>query len=106
MLMSGRCGLAVYWSWRSEDVIRVSAMPGKFSLKNGTRADGSASRVAKWWAGIKSVQVKDLSRDGMAMNMYSPPGQIWRWFGEILKSLASVGEMWNSHQRVSIYSWS
>jgi len=54
--------------------------------------------------GAKRVHVKDLSRDGMAMNMNSPPGQMWRWFGDILKSPLGDGGIRNSHHKVSMYS--
>ncbi len=79
--------------------------PGKYSLKNfGRFSGGSEESVAKWTAGAKSVQVKDLSREGMAMNMKEPAGQMCRWLGEIAKSEEAVGWMRNSHQSVSMYS--
>ncbi len=52
---------------------------------------------------------KQLASLGMAININSLPGQIWRWFGEILNldmgssGFASCrGWIWNSHHRVSI----
>ena len=61
--------------------------------------------------GMKSVQVKDPSKLAIAMNIKSLPGQMWRWLGSMrnLDSGSSLGctcfaSIWNSHQRVSIYS--
>lgn len=84
--------------------MRLSATPGKCLLKKEMSVSGLASRVAKCEAGRKRVDVKDLSRDGMAMNIKSPAGQIWRWLGEIWKSPVELGAMWNSHHIVSMYS--
>ena len=39
----------------------------------------------KWLAGAKKVQVKDLSSEGIAMNMKEPPGQMCRWLGSMAK---------------------
>ena len=42
---------------------------------------------AKCSEGAKSVHVKDLSSEGIAMNIKEPPGQMCKWFGEIAKSV-------------------
>ena len=84
-------------------------------MKKGRRRDaGSLDRWVNVELGAKSVHVNDLSREGMAMNIREgPPGQICRWFGEMACLCISLGDeekgsveggMWNSHQRVSMYS--
>ncbi len=105
MLMRGRCGLLVNCCNNVEGLIRLGQTPGKFFSKKGRRdIFGSLERSAKQVDGAKSVHVNDLSSDGMAMNINSPPGQMCRWFGEIWKSPLGDGGIRNSHQRVSIYS--
>lgn len=80
--------------------------------KNGMRL--VLEEYARLWnseEGMKSVHVKDPSKLAMAMNIKSFPGQICRWFGSIRNldsgsspGRTSFGSMWNSHQRVSMYS--
>lgn len=77
MLMSGRWGFSSYCLRRSDSLIK-DVTPGKLVSKKGIKEDGSADKEAKCEAGRKRVQVKDLSRDGIAMNMYSLPGQMCR----------------------------
>lgn len=55
------------------------------------------SRLWKWSEGAKRVHVNEPSKLGMAMNMNSLPGQICRWFGEILKAESGL--------RVGFFSW-
>lgn len=56
-----------------------------------------------------------ITRLGIAMNMNSLPGQMWRWFDEMAKSAlvtmpsgsssgGDIWSIWNSHHRVSMYS--
>ena len=49
--------------------------------------------------------MKDLSREGMAMNIREPAGQMWRRLGWMTKDESEVGSMRNSHHKVSMYSW-
>ena len=84
--------------------IRSGQTPGKFWAKNVRREGaGSLEREEKWEEGAKRVQVKDLSAEGMAMNMKEPPGQMCKWFGEMAKVPSAVGAMRNSHHSVSMY---
>ena len=81
---------------------------------------GDDAIEAKWALEAKRVQVNEPSRDGMAMNMKEPAGQMWRCHGEIANSpvflmspeLVVMGVVLsltvlivNSHHKVSIYSW-
>ena len=51
------------------------------------------------------MQVNDLSREGMAINMKEPPGHMWRWFGSMAKEESEdLGGIQNSHHKVSMYS--
>lgn len=85
--------------------MRSGQTPGKFCSKKRRRVVvGAAASSAKQVEGAKRVQVKDLSSEGIAMNMNSPPGQMCRWFEDILKSPVRDGGIWNSHHSVSIYS--
>ena len=104
MVMSGRWGFLVNWVMRSEGSMSSGDTPGKLAAKKlGSSVFGSWERVSNVDCGAKSVHVKDLSRDGIAMNMKCVPGQMWRWFGDMAKS-ELLGWMWNSHHRVSMYS--
>lgn len=92
MLIRGRCGFDVKEVTRSEGEMR-EVTPGKWVLKKVGMVSGVAARVEKWEEGMKSVQVKEPSwillvelvgddgvhtKLGMAMNMKSLPGQMWR----------------------------
>ena len=91
-----------------------SLAPGKLWRKNVEMVSGWLSSAAKVDAGAKRVQVKDLSREGIAMNILSELGQMWRWFGLVAKPSLDEGDvrcegkegvaggMVNSHQSVSI----
>ena len=113
MLMRGRCGLLVNWSRRSDGEMSSGLTPGKLVAKKVGRAVlGEDSREEKVEEGAKRVQVKERSSEGMAMNMKEPPGQMCKWFGEMAKvgegsereAGGGTGGIWNSHQRVSMYS--
>lgn len=115
MLMSGRCGFCSNCLDKSGPIKSVA--PGNAERKNGSICSGLDSKVAKAADGAKRVQVKVWSVEGMAMNILSLPGQMWRWFGLVLKpSLAEgvvlivvfelTGGMVNSHHRVSMYDCS
>ncbi len=79
MEMRGKCGFSRNCLCRSSGEMRSGQMPGKFCWKKGRRSvSGDAEREEKYDEGAKSVQVKDLSSEGMAMNMKEPPGQMWR----------------------------
>ena len=85
--MSGKWGLDVNWLIKSCSGIRAGVAPGKWVLKNwGRRRDGLLARVSKCEEGAKSVQVKEWSSDGIAMNIMEPAGQMCRWWGEMAKA--------------------
>ena len=76
--------------------------------------EGEAESCLNVSCGAKSVHVNDESREGIAMNMNVPPGQICKWFGEMAKDFSVLGAreeagrdtagIWNSHHKVSMYS--
>ena len=77
--MRGRWGFSWNCLKRSEGGMRSGETPGKYLWKNfGSFCSGFSDMELKWLAGAKSVQVKDLSNDGMAMNMKEPAGQMCR----------------------------
>ncbi len=106
MDMRGRWGLSRNCVCKSDGEISSGQTPGKFLWKNFMSfCEGFSDMELKWLAGAKRVQVKDLSREGIAMNMKEPPGQMCRWFGSMAKEESDrFGAMWNSHHRVSMYS--
>ena len=60
--------------------MRAGVTPGNCVLKNwGRSEEGLLVRVEKREEGAKSVQVKEWSRLGIAMNIIDPAGQMWRW---------------------------
>ena len=97
-------------SSRVSGAMRSGDMPGKCSAKKGRRrVEGEVDSRVKVEEGAKSVQVKEWSREGIAMNIRVCDGQMWRWLGEMANvGAGEVGSveagMWNSHHRVSIYS--
>lgn len=106
MDIKGRWGFSRNCCNRSVALMRSGHTPGKLLAKNSARLlPGSRERDSKQAEGANRVQVKDLSLDGMAMNMKELPGHICKWLGEMAKDESEVrGSMWNSHQRASMYS--
>lgn len=78
MDINGRCGFCLKLAMRAEGGMK-DVTPGKWVLKNSGMVSGLDSRVEKCEEGRKSVQVKEPSREGMAMNMNDWPGQMCRW---------------------------
>ena len=59
--------------------MRSGVTPGKWVLKNsGNFVFESEEMLSKWVLEAKRVQVKDLSSEGMAMNMKEPAGHMCR----------------------------
>lgn len=80
MDMSGKWGLDVNCFIRSCSGMRAGVTPGKWVLKNwGSKEEGFLVRVSKCEEGAKSVHVKEWSREGIAMNIMEPAGQMCRW---------------------------
>lgn len=109
MLISGKWGLFMNWEWSAWGEIRVGTTAGNLLVKRSTRPEVEGGefcfvRLLKRAVEPKRVQVKDLSSEGMAINIESPAGQMCRWFGEIRKSFSAEGGIVNSHHNVSMYS--
>ena len=70
MFMRGRCGFDVNCETRPEVLMRSGETPGKCSEKKpGIELSGEVDSAVNVAEGAKSVQVKERSREGIAMNM-------------------------------------
>lgn len=78
MDIRGRCGFDLNWFKRACGLMRSGNTPGKFIVKKVSSVAESEERWVKREGGANKVQVNDLSREGIAMNMNEPPGQMWR----------------------------
>lgn len=78
MDIKGRCGFELNWFRRACGVMRSGKTPGKFLMKKVSSVVGLEERWVKREGGANKVQVNDLSREGIAINMNEPPGQMCR----------------------------
>lgn len=78
MDIRGRCGFELNWFKRACELMRSGKTPGKFIVKKVSSVEVSEERWVKREGGANKVQVNDLSREGIAMNMNEPPGQMCR----------------------------
>lgn len=68
--------------------------PGKLSEKDfGRSSRGDLARDSKYDEGANRVHTKDLSSEGIAMNMNDPPGHMCKWFGEVAYDESGLGLM-------------